>query len=129
MSKLQRFWDFFVTTLIAFAIAVGLMILGWSSANAGHVKVFPEQTTSYCAVKGGMEDILKNNYQEAQKRQSFKADDAGALFTWWESNEEDASKRTWTLTVTYPDGKTCILAAGMMNWELYEAPYEDLPVW
>lgn len=117
MFRVQKIWDFTVLALLgAGLVAVIVMIFG-TPAAAMHETIVAEQVDVFCAPKGALETALEQGYGEKPVRQSFQDVGEGSIFTWWESNEEDPSLRTWSLTLTLPDGKTCLHAAGKMNWE------------
>lgn len=106
-----------LSSLVLFLAVVLLPFVGASQALAMHDVIVQEQTDIYCAPKDDFETILAEGYGEKPVRQSFQDVGNGALFIWWESTEEDPSLRTWSLTMTFPDGKTCLYAAGKMNWQ------------
>ena len=126
--RAQKIWDTFILgLLVAGFITVIVMAFG-TPANAEHTGITPEKTDIYCGLDGAMEAVLQNGYGEVPVQESFTDMNAGGLFTWWESFEVDQDVRTWSLTLTHPDGKTCLIAAGTMNWEKSSAPEppEDL---
>ena len=66
----------------------------------------PAHGQSTCADRDGMAKALAATYGEQQR---MVAVNGSSVLEFW--GNEDAS--TWTLIVTYPDGVSCVLGAGI----------------
>ena len=66
----------------------------------------PVYGQSTCADRDGMTTALAATYGEQQR---MVAVNGSSVIEFW--GNEDAS--TWTLIVTYPDGVSCVLGAGI----------------
>lgn len=94
------------TLSLALAAAAVLTIAGTSSQA---------QTRATCATRDTVVDRLSSSYGET--RQSIGLGANNSLVEVFASDETG----TWTITVTMPNGQTCLIASG----QAFEALYED----
>lgn len=85
-------------------VAVILLFLGASA----HAQVHPAQTT--CGARGAIVERLANHFGET--RRGIGLGTQNRVLEVFASE----STGTWTITVTMPDGRMCLVASGQ-NWE------------
>ncbi|THH36029.1 hypothetical protein E4Z66_13260 [Aliishimia ponticola] len=99
------------TTFKTFAIGFGLIALTAGTAMA--------QNARNCAPREAVIDRLASGYGES--RQSMGLGTNNQVVEVFASDETG----TWTITVTMPNGLTCLVASGQAFEELVEALPED----
>ena len=97
-------------TLIAFSLGMGALVLATQQALA-------EAPKRNCAQRDQVLERLTTKFGET--RQSIGLGSKNRVLEVYASDETG----TWTVTVTMPTGKTCIVAAGRS----FENLVEDLP--
>ncbi len=98
-----------ITTVLATVLALGLATLNADPASAAGRR--------NCAARQVVLEALARTYGETRQSIGLGADNA--VIEVFASTET----RTWTITVTTPDGQTCLVASG----QSYEALVEALP--
>ncbi|WP_037316739.1 hypothetical protein [Ruegeria halocynthiae] len=93
-------------TLFKMTMGLGIMVL---AAQQAHART--------CAPRADMVKRLTETYGET--RQSIGIAQQGAMVEVYASDQSGS----WTITVTLPDGTTCLVASG----QAYEAMAEALP--
>lgn len=96
-------------TMFKMTMGLGLMVLAAQQVSA--------QNNRNCAPRDMVVDRLADRYGET--RQSIGIGAQGAVMEVFASSETG----TWTITVTMPNGITCLVASG----EAFEALAEALP--
>jgi hypothetical protein len=100
-----------MNTIFKMTMALGLMVLA-----AGHVSAQTSaQGNRNCAARDKVLETLANNYGET--RQSIGLGANNAVVEMFASTETG----TWTITVTTPEGLTCMVASGQSFETLAEA--------
>jgi hypothetical protein len=96
-----------------FALSLGFAALIWATHHAQAQSPRPMQ----CGPRAEVLNVLSNTYGETRRGMGLSGP-AGVV-------ELFASRETgsWTMTVSLPDGRTCLLASGQ-GWESLN---EDLP--
>jgi len=89
-------------TMIKLAISLGLTVLVAQQVSA--------QQNRNCAPREAVVDRLATTYGES--RQSIGLGEQGVMIETFAS----ANTGTWTITVTTPNGQTCLVASGQ-SWE------------
>jgi len=95
------------STMIKLTISLGLSVLIAQQVNA--------QQNRNCAAREAVVDRLANTYGES--RQSIGLGEQGMMIETFASSDTG----TWTITVTTPNGQTCLVASGQSWEELAEA--------
>ncbi len=90
------------STMIKLTMSLGLTVLVTQQASA--------QQNRNCAPRGAVVDRLANTYGES--RQSIGLGEQGTMIETFASSDTG----TWTITVTTPNGLTCLVASGQ-SWE------------
>lgn len=95
------------STMIKLTISLGLTVLVAQQATA--------QQNRKCAPREAVVERLASTYGES--RQSVGLGEQGVMIETFAS----ANTGTWTITVTTPNGQTCLVASGLSWEELAEA--------
>ena len=95
------------TTMIKLTMSLGLTVLVAQQATA--------QANRKCAPREAVIERLANTYGES--RQSIGLGEQGMVIETFASSNTG----TWTITVTIPNGQTCLVASGQSWEELAEA--------
>lgn len=99
-------------TLFALSLGFAGLIL---ATQAGH-----GQTAADCAPRAQVLGVLAERFQETRRGLGLAGpQQVVELFT-------SARSGSWTLTVTLPDGRMCLIAAGQA-WETVPDPPRDKP--
>lgn len=94
-------------TMIKITMSLGLTVLAAQHANA--------QAGRQCAPRDAVVERLSSTYGET--RQSIGLGDQGVMIETFASSNSG----TWTITVTTPNGLTCLVASGRSFEHLAEA--------
>lgn len=96
-----------IKTMFKLTLGLGVMVLAAQAVQA--------QAAQYCAPRDSVVRRLAENYSES--RQSIGLGTQGAMVETFAS----ADTGSWTITVTTPNGVTCLIAAGQSFEQLAEA--------
>lgn len=94
-------------TMFKLTFGLGIMVLAAQAVQA--------QATQYCAPRDSVVERLAEKYGES--RQSIGLGTQGTMVETFAS----AATGSWTITVTSPDGMTCLIASGQSFEKLAEA--------
>ena len=98
--------------MMKLAMGLGLMVMAAPQVSA--------QANRYCAPRDSVVQRLAENYGES--RQSIGLGQQGTMIETFASSDTG----TWTITVTSPNGMTCLVASGQSFEKLAEAiPTKD----